>query len=318
MKAIGGFFELELKRGKEFYPHLIKLNSGRNCLEYILRVRNYKKIFIPYYTCEVILEPIRRLNINYEFYHINEMLEPEIQQIDNDSALLYTNYFGLKGEFIKLISEKFRNIIIDNAQAFFSEPIKDIDTFYSPRKFFGVPDGGYLSINKKINIPLKKDISLSRISHLLKRIELGAEAAYDEFKHNEKSLDNQAIKEMSDLTKKILSSINYSKVKRIRNNNFNLLHDNLKDKNELKDLIEKSKPINGPMVYPFLITKDGVREYLIKNKIYVATYWPNVLKWADKNSFEYKLAKYLLPLPIDQRYGKDDMKRILKIVKEYI
>jgi len=314
MKAIGGFFELELNNGREYYPHLIKLNTARNCLEYILRVRNYKKIYIPYYTCDVILEPIKKLNINYEFYYINEMLEPEIKEINRDSALLYTNYFGLKVEFIKSLLKKFKNIIIDNAQAFFAEPIEDIDTFYSPRKFFGVPDGGYLSINKKINISLRKDISLNRISHLLKRIEVGAEAAYDEFKHNDKSLDNQPIKIMSELTKNILSSINYSKVKRIRNRNFNLLHDNLKDKNELMDLIEKSKPINGPMFYPFLITKDGIREYLIKNKIYVATYWPNVFKWADENSFEYKLAKYLLPLPIDQRYGKNDMKKILEII----
>ena len=93
-----------------------------------------------------------QLNINYEFYHINEMLEPEIKQINNDSALLYTNYFGIKVEFIQSIIKKNKNIIIDNSQAFYAEPINGIDTFYSPRKFFGVPDGGYLSINKKINI----------------------------------------------------------------------------------------------------------------------------------------------------------------------
>jgi len=318
MKAIGGYFELELKKGKEYYPELLKLNTGRNCLEYILKAKNYKKIYIPYYTCEVILEPIKKLNIQYELYKINDLLEPVIKQIDKNAVFLYINYFGLKQEFIKTISKDFKNLIIDNSQAFFSEPIKDIDTFYSPRKFFGVPDGGYLSTNKKIDITLEKNVSLNRISHLIKRIEFGPEQGYDDFTRNDESLNNQPIKKMSNFTKSILSSINYSEVRKIRNENFNLLHAQLRDKNELGDLIEKSEPINGPMIYPLLITRYGIREYLIKNKIYVAIYWPNVFNWAEENSFEYKLAKYLLPLPIDQRYDLEDMKKIIEIIKRVI
>jgi len=315
MKAIGGYFELELKKGKEYYPELLKLNTGRNCLEYILKAKNYKKIYIPYYTCEVILEPIKKLNIQYELYKINDLLELVIKQIDKNAVFLYINYFGLKQEFIKTISKDFKNLIIDNSQAFFSEPIKDIDTFYSPRKFFGVPDGGYLSTNKKIDITLEKDVSLNRISHLIKRIEFGPEQGYDDFTRNNKSLNNQPIKKMSNFTKSILSSINYSEVRKIRNENFNLLHEKLKEINELKFSIDD---LNGPMVYPFLYKKYGLRELLIKNKVYVATYWPNVFDWAEENSFEYKLAKYLLPLPIDQRYDLEDMKKIIEIIKRVI
>ena len=37
-----------------------------------------------------------------------------------------------------------------------------------------------------------------------------------------------------------------------------------------------------------------------------------------QTDFEKKLATYLLPLPIDQRYGIKDMKTIVETIYEYI
>ena len=55
MRSIGGFFSLELPHntGGELYPKAIRLNSGRSCFEYILKARGYKKVWLPYYTCDV-------------------------------------------------------------------------------------------------------------------------------------------------------------------------------------------------------------------------------------------------------------------------
>ena len=60
---------------------------------------------------------------------------------------------------------------------------------------------------------------------------------------------------------------------------------------------------------------ESLRERLIKNKVFVARYWPNVLEWCKEEDFEYRLATQIIPLPIDQRYGKNDMERILEIIK---
>lgn len=57
-----------------------------------------------------------------------------------------------------------------------------------------------------------------------------------------------------------------------------------------------------------------IRKKLIANKIFVATYWPNVFSWTVADSVEHGFADYLIPLPIDQRYGEDDIERILKII----
>ncbi len=65
-------------------------------------------------------------------------------------GFLCTNYFGIKDEFITSLSKQVSNLIVDNAQSFFSNPIENIDTFYSPRKFFGVSDGAYLYCDTRI------------------------------------------------------------------------------------------------------------------------------------------------------------------------
>ena len=74
--AIGGYFELELQRKEEYYKNAIRLNTGRNAFEYILRARGYTKVYLPYYTCDVMLEPINKLNLQYEFYSIDSTFNP--------------------------------------------------------------------------------------------------------------------------------------------------------------------------------------------------------------------------------------------------
>lgn len=40
---IGGYFELELKKGTDYHSKALKLNTGRNAFEYILKVKGYKR-----------------------------------------------------------------------------------------------------------------------------------------------------------------------------------------------------------------------------------------------------------------------------------
>jgi hypothetical protein len=57
---------------------------------------------------------------------------------------------------------------------------------------------------------------------------------------------------------------------------------------------------------------------LIKEKIFVATYWPNVFDWTLPDSMEYYLAKNIVPLPIDQRYNLDDMQYMVTVLKNLL
>jgi hypothetical protein len=311
--AIGGYFELELRQGEHYHKDAIKLNTARNCLEYILKARAYKKIYIPYYTCEVILEPIRKCNIDYEFYHIDINLEPvQEYELKKEEAFLYTNYFGLKqNKVVQLATTYGAQLIVDNSQAFYAEPVTGIDTFYSARKFFGVPDGAYLYTDRHLNEHLEQDISFERASHLLKRIDLGAESGYIDFQNNDKSLENQSIRRMSKLTERILKATDYESVKEQRIKNHQFMDEELRESNLMKLHLDKNAV---PMVYPYFASDKNLKNRLIQNKIFVATYWNNVLEWCDLDALECALVEKLLPLPIDHRYDIENINIILKFL----
>src|SRR5690554_1550706 len=167
-RAIGGFFGLELRKGEEFHKDALKLNTGRNAFEYIIIAKEYSKAYIPYYTCESILEPLKKHTIQYEFYGIDNDFYPifDFNRVKRDECFLYTDYFGINKRKVKGIIKMCPNLIVDNSQAFFAKPFPGIDTFYSPRKYFGVPDGAYLYTDKKLDTTLEKDRSFTRFRHL--------------------------------------------------------------------------------------------------------------------------------------------------------
>ncbi len=314
MEAIGGYFSLELPQCEEYHKNAIRLNTGRNCLEYILRVRGYKKVYVPYYTCEAVMEPINKLGISYEFYHIDFHFEIKDRFTLKDSeALLYTNYFGLKQRYVENLAARFGSrLIVDNTQAFYANPLPGIDAFYTCRKFFGVPDGAYLYCDKVIGDEIEQDYSYERVAHLVKRIDLSAEDGFQDFRRVDDGLDNQPIRKMSRLTQRMMQGIDYEAVAEKRRRNYHMLYDALGKENIIELPLEDDAV---PMVYPYFVTNKGLREILIENKIFVARYWTNVLEWTTNDDVDYLLAYQMQPLPIDQRYRVDDMNRIISIVK---
>jgi hypothetical protein len=313
--AIGGYFELELPVNREYHETAIRLNTGRNALEYILKANAIQKLYIPYFTCDVLLEPLEKLHISYSFYHIDKNMFPLFtEEIKENEALLYTNYFGVFTSQVEEILQKCARVIVDNAQAFFTKPFPNIDCFYSARKFFGVPDGAYLYCNHSIKEELAQDESYNRYTYLVGRMEKGAENYFAEYKKINSSLSKQAIKQMSFSTQRLLQSIDYQNIISKRKSNFSFLHQTLGDTNMFP--LHALHTDDVPMVYPYTIPQGSeLKKYLIANSIYVATYWPNVLAWCTEDSWEYFLANHTVFIPIDQRYGTEDMEKIVQLIE---
>lgn len=312
MSAIGGYFELELRKGVSLHPNAIALNSGKNCLEFLLLHKHYTKVYVPYYTCDVVYKPFAKLGIPYEFYSVDCNFEPtNLPNLKNGEAFLYTNYFGLKQDYVRCLAKRYDDkLIVDNAQAYYAKPIKGVNTYYSPRKFVGVPDGGFLYMDGvKDTSMLEHSTSYGRIGHLVKRIDLSAEEAYQDFKREDESLVDEPIMLISKLTQAVLESIDNREICTKRRENYNYLHTRLKNINLLNvELPEEAIP----MVYPLYVEDaGGLRSRLINEHIYCATYWPNVLRQCEEEKIDYQLAKNIIPLPIDQRYGEKEMKQII-------
>lgn len=312
-KEYSGFIEFNLKQGEEFHKNSIKLNCARQAINYIIKAKNYKKVFLPHYICDTVYKV---LEIDYEFYLLNEDLTPKLEgrSLKEDEAIIYPNYFGANNSKVSYVVSEYKNVIVDNTQAFFHK-IENCDIVYSPRKFFWVADGSYLYCSKELNIEIEKDVSYHRMIPLFKRIELGSDSSYKESLDNEEEISISGMKEMSLLTENILRTIDYEEIIKVRKDNFAYMHNQLGKINEMKIGITKD---DVPMIYPLLIKSEGLREKLVRNKIYIPQWWKEVIKNVPKDSYDNYLSHNLLPLPIDHRYNYEDLDFIIEKVFEGI
>ncbi len=196
---------------------------------------------------------------------------------------------------------------------FFQKPLKGIDTIYSCRKFFGVPDGAYLSTDSVIDCELDRDVSMNRMEHILGRFEACASDYYSKFKANDEMFKELPLRTMSLLTHNLLKSIDYENVIRKRNENYQILSKHFSDINKLDSVF-----FSAPYAYPFYY-KDGIRlrKKLAEDKIYIAALWNDTLK-RNPSELEKDYTENILPLPVDQRYGGEDMDYMISIIEKYI
>jgi len=318
-REFGGYLPLELKEGQELFDRyerakVARFNSGRaSIVAAILAVRP-KKLYIPRYNCSVVREALDQAGLSYSFYSLNKDLEPTVPAIEEDAWLLCVHYFGIfSEEKISRIAEKYRNVIFDNTQAFYAKPVLDGNCMnvYSPRKFVGLVDGGYLvwSGNREVSEDYPQDISWERASFLFKSIELGTNAAYKD------NLDSKAcladgIKKMSILTHRMLRAVDYDDLANRRDRNYRVLIERFKGVNRLH------LPMEGfaPFVYPLVVEDPAIRRKIVEKKIYVPQWWKYLLDEVADGSMEAWLSRWLLPLPIDHRYSEQDMEEMADII----
>lgn len=314
MVEIGGYIELDTYRLPMLHENAIKLNCGRNALAYLIESKNIKKAYIPKFNCDCITDLCKRMNIDFDTYSIDKSFRPIFNKELNAGECFYLiNYYGqISNTEIEVYKGKYKNIIVDNAQAYFQMPVEGIDTLYTCRKFFGVSDGAILYTDKKLNRKLDIDESFNRMRFVLGRFERSASEFYIESSENNDLFDNESIKYMSKLTQNLLHGIDYGYVEKKRTTNFEYLDKIFKDKNQL----QLCTP-NGAFMYPLLVSNGAeIRKELQQKKIYIPVLWPNVLNECSEESIEYNFAKNILPLPCDQRYSEEEMEYMSKLILE--
>ena len=178
--------DLFLKKGqiRGYLLFSLAINTGINLKELLeLKVKDVKnKNVLTLGEDKVVLlskDLQKAIDDLIAFYHINESFLPE-KSFSEDSYILYTNYFGICAAIgicaanVKKLSNKYKNLIVDNAQAYYM-PRYGLASFNSARKFMGVPDGAFLRCEKLLDEPLELDkSSIVRFSHLLKRVDTNA------------------------------------------------------------------------------------------------------------------------------------------------
>lgn len=318
---IGSFIELQFSKGKEFYnlsTDIARLNTGRMGIWHAFRVTGAKRIWIPVYQCDSIRETFYLKGVEVKFYHQDKNFNPIDIIAEEDDAVLFVNYYGIMShERMSYISRNFKHPIIDNCQAFFCKPIENAINVYSCRKFIGVPDGAYV-IGKNAHLYVQEYpqcYSSDTANFLLTRIEYGCEGkGYETRRLNEHRIDSENCMKMSKLTYTILDGTDYEYIRNKRKENFELAADLLGDLNVIDPLAYYNND-TIPMVYPLVIEDDELLARLFTAKHFQGHWWSYICDEQPQESFEYWISRYIIPITIDQRYGKNEIEYLNQVIR---
>jgi hypothetical protein len=311
MGSIGGYLGLGPTNVPSPHQGAIALDLGRHALELILCARRHRRLLAPRYTCEVLAPTIHAAGVEVVLYDLDKRLDPVLPAgpLAPTDALLYTNYFGLKHATVQNLAATVPHLILDNVQDFYGAIPHGVDAFVSCRKFFGVPDGSYLHCEAARDKVLAPADPIGRWAHLLVAADRGSEAGFPLYQEHECRLADAPVRGMSHLTAQVMNGIDHAQVMAARRHNRDRLHAALQDLNRL--------PIDPaaatiPMVYPFL-SDDGpdLRERLQVARIYTARYWPGLLAPLTPSDGGHRFTDEVIFLPVDQRYGAEEMDRMI-------
>lgn len=318
---IGSFLELQLPKGREYYNQkldIARLNTGRMGIWHAFRITGCSRIWIPIYQCDSIRETLLKKGVDVCFYHQDKDFNPiDIKTSDNDAVLL-VNYYGIMSSSrMAELAKCYKHPIVDCAQAFFCPPVEGALTVYSCRKFVGAPDGAYV-VGKNAHLMVNEYsqcYSSDTAAFLLKRIEYGCEGkGYESRQLNEHRIDTEDCMRMSKLTRAIMDAEDYVNNKQKRIENFEYLHSMLGDINQI-DTTRYMDDETIPMIYPLVVEDDELIKRLIDAKHFQGHWWSYICEEQPANCFEYWLSRYVIPITIDQRYGKVEMTYLVNKIR---
>ncbi len=312
---IGGYLELEKCPCSSIHPGAIALDCGRNCLKYLIEARGITSIWLPDLLCGTVAQACRQEGICVHIYHIGADFEPlwDLELTGQDHLYLVDHYGQLDSACVEKAKElSGGRLIIDETEALFRDPWPGIDTIYSVRKFFGVPDGAYLVTDAHLSRALPQSESFDHMSHVLGRFERTASEFFADSRANNERFAHGPLAAMSKLTKQLISSIDIERAKARRAANYNYLFEELEKYNTLH---LKQAPLS--LAYPLYVS-DGpaARAALAQRGIYIPTLWSEVLSDGHAGPIASDHARNILPLPTDQRYTICEMDRMLDALRD--
>ncbi|OWP61515.1 hypothetical protein CDA63_19060 [Hymenobacter amundsenii] len=272
------------------------------------------------------LQPFKQLGISYRFYALDNQLEPEILPVLTKNELfLYINFFGLKNNFINRLATHYGDaLVVDNTQDFFAQHCLHGWAFNSARKSFGVPDGGYLyGPAKQLGTADRYPVNMSySADYLIDRLRGEQMQAYAGFIAYEQTLTNEPL-QISAFSASLLSQVDYVAAMAARRANYACYHESLSELNILPIMLNlESLPADTvPFCYPLLLPSGEHidRQALFRQNIFVPTLWPDVLtRMPDGFGWERQLTRRLLPLPLDHRYGFDEVKFVVSSLRKLL
>ncbi|MBD3313681.1 hypothetical protein GF345_04525 [Candidatus Woesearchaeota archaeon] len=325
------------------------LSSGRDSIDFLIKyfgLSEQSRVLMPSYLCKEMLKPFHEAGIEPVFYRVKKNLEIDIdhikKKIKDADAIIIIHYFGFpqKIEELKRTCRKSRTILIEDcAQAFLSMKGNTVlgsegdASFNSLIKILPLPDGSILTINNESSrrpvaiVGSFRHFLYTKLRYaflLLKNIYMRMPGIMPEyffrrsFSTTEKLMDSYPRPaRMSRKSMSLLKKLDLDIIKQRRRDNFSFLLKNLKLKS-LKPLFKELPEGVCPLGFPVLTKdRDSVKRLLIDNLIYPPVHW-HLPEEISKSEFpvSWRISGKILTIPIDQRYSKEDMESIVKVLNQ--
>ncbi len=307
------------------------LLSGRTALHYIINdikaTRLFRKVLLPAYCCESMIQPFIAEGIEVEFYNIDcDVIDyPYINDVD---VILLLDYFGYQnsqnGEIAKSASNENKIIIYDSTHKINGN--LDVQcyadySFCSYRKWFYC---NFAKVTKhkgafNNNCILKTNEEYIRLRDRAAEIKReyisGAIDNKDEFLSLFSTAEDLLGYDYKEYAGNPVS-FNIDDILLRRSQNASYLINELKKIPQISMWRNEVTKDDAPMFVPILVNsgdRNNLRDVLIKNRIYCPVHWPKPT-YIDSNSRLYDME---LSIVCDQRYNLADMDRIIQVIKNY-
>lgn len=313
-------------KGREIF-----LANGRCGIWLLIELLSPLQVWMPSYLCGGMLPAVDRSAADVRFYEVGYDLTLPSQEWLGDvrpgDLVVLIDYFGFPCDSSCATRAKEQGawVLEDAAQALLTASVGRVSDFvvFSPRKFVGVPDGGILALDRKLEFPCV-ELSPPPAAWWLKAFYAGVlrrefdlyggERYWFELFQETEPAGPIGVYAMSELTEMLLQhSFDYAAIARQRRDNYAFLAQELADVALFPNLAADVVPLGFPIR---VRGRNKLRQALFDHQIYPAVHWPIQGVVPDRFGDSHKLADEIMTLPCDHRYGQQDMERMVGIILE--
>lgn len=304
-----------------------------------------KTVLLPAYTCDTIITPFKELGWKCIYYPVDLQLRIDIQTAmtlfnQSHACLIVVHPFYGKDlnqeetAFLESIHEKGCKIAVDLTQCIYSSQRLECADFYlgSLRKWYAIPDGGYLeAINDATSFDSElmentEYVSLQRDAMYLRGLYF--QTGNEEIKNISRRINKMADRmvdvgirphKMSSFSCGLLIKEGVKDNQKARCANYKYLLDHLIVNDGWKILCDNMSEVTTAPLYFMLYVenRDELQRKLSEQHIYAPVLWPVVYEEVLVNDTVKYIYNHILAIPIDQRYGKNDMKKVVELLNNY-
>ena len=316
MRHVGGEQELaQLNYFREL------TNSGRSSLRWIIESAQLesKRLLLPDFLCEVILDVLAEYNIDVDFYSVDSQLGYQLpDDFSHYDALYLIKYFGSTTASFECAIATFKQcIIVDDVFSPYPQVLDITQSWYSfnsLRKISAVADFSMLCSNQPLKpLDVKPLAQFAALKYQAKQYKYdyfnatkGEEQTYlSLFNQGESCLDeHKGI--FSPSSRGVLESISFyqhlESERVVRRKNYAVICEQL---GEYILPIQSDCYSFAPILLPH---RDAVRRKLMGHNIFLAVHWPEAAAVTNK------LSHSILSIPLDSRYNENDMATICEYI----